>query len=165
MHRTPAVRARVVAVVLSALSLLLVGSGAAWASWVVSRTVTVTGAGAQAPVPVVTVGCSPQDNGQSDPVVVSWAPVAVPAGATQVRYRVTFTSGSSTVLFPSVGETTATSVSVLGTQMQSGDRTKTQSITVQAFFTLPTGTWTSAPSAAVTARGQNATAGTVDMYC
>ena len=167
VSRIRVARTRAVAVALVALSLVLVGSGAAWAYWAVSRTVTVTGAGAAAPAPLVTATCDPGLSFQNDPVVVSWPAVPLPTGATQVRYRVKFVNSSGTaILFPTAGDTTATSVSVNATQLgPTADRTKVQTITVQAFYVFAGTTWTSAPSAPRTAQGQSTLFGFVDMYC
>lgn len=167
MPGTRGTRVRVVAVVVTTLSLLLVGSGAAWAYWVANRTVTVTGTAATAPVPVITATCEPGLSFQNDPVVVSWPAIPLPPGATQVRYRAKFVNSSGTPLsFPTAGDTTATSVTVNATQLgPTADRTKVQTITVQAFYVFPGTTWTSAASAPKTAQGQNTLFGFVDMYC
>ncbi|KQY24219.1 hypothetical protein ASD16_01265 [Cellulomonas sp. Root485] len=169
MPGTRVTRTRSVVVVLTALSLLLVGSGAAWASWVASRTVTATGAAAAAPVPVLRAPvCSPGINGQNDPVVLSWDPIVIP-GATQVRYRVKFTpSTGASVTFPTAapGTTTATTISVAATQIPTAaDRTKVQSITLEAWVDFPGTTWTAAPSNMVTAQGQTTFLGFIDMNC
>ncbi|KQY47173.1 hypothetical protein [Cellulomonas sp. Root137] len=164
-----AARSRVLSVVVITLVLLLAGSASAWAWWMASASATAAGTAPALAAPGgVDATCNPSFNFQNDPVVVSWNAVAVPAGATQVRYRVLFVNdagGQSS--FPSATtETTATSVSVVSTQLgtNNADRVRDQTITVQAFAVYPTGRLVSTASAAVTAHGENLL-GVVDMHC
>ncbi|WP_315097794.1 hypothetical protein [uncultured Cellulomonas sp.] len=162
-------RPRTLVVVVTALALLLLGSGSAWAYW--SATTTATAAGA-APVLAAPGGigatCSPGINFQPDPVVVRWNAVPVPVGATSVRYRVQFLNDAGTSnWFPSATtETTALSYSVNSTQLGSSvaDRTREQTITVQAIAVYPTGTLLSPASTAESAHGESIL-GVVDMHC
>ena len=80
-----------------------------------------------------------------------------------------FTPSTGTpVYFPTgaPGTTTATSISVAATQIPTtADRTKAQTITLEAFVDFPGTTWTASASNAVTARGQNTLFGFIDMNC
>jgi NaMN:DMB phosphoribosyltransferase len=160
---------RAAAVVAATALLLVAGSGSAWAWWVATTSATVSGAAPALAAPTGTsAACTPRFNFQGDPVVVSWAAVPVPAGASQVRYRVLFVSEAGVSrYFPSATtETTATSLSVSATQLgtNAADRVLPQTITVQAVAVYSTGTLLSGPSAAVAAHGESIL-GVVDMHC